>query len=58
MEPMRGLERLTYALRMGTKNTMEMIDKALVSFSAMSSDSISTSTWGRFVSENLIRPDL
>jgi hypothetical protein len=58
MEPMSGLEPLTYALRMGTKRIMKMIDKALVSFLAMDSGAFSSSSEGCFDSDNPIRPEL
>ena len=37
---------------------MKLIDKALVNFLAMVSNAINSSTEGRFVSDNPIRPDL
>jgi len=58
MEPMSGLEPLTYALRMGVIRMMKMIDKALVSYLATDRGAFSTSIDGLFVSYNPIRPDL
>jgi hypothetical protein len=58
MEPMSGLEPLTYALRMRTKRMMKPIDKTLVSFLATDFGAFVFSTLGRFVSNNPFRPDL
>jgi hypothetical protein len=58
MELVSGLEPLTYALRMGTKRMMKMIDKALDNFLTMYWGAFISSTEGRFVSDNPIRPDL
>ena len=57
MEPMNGLEPLTYALRMGTKKLMKMIDKALVIFLTIDSGALSFSFAILYSSRLVHRPD-
>jgi hypothetical protein len=43
MEPMSGIEPLTYALRMGKKKVREMTDKYVISFWVVDSDTVEKS---------------
>jgi hypothetical protein len=58
MEPMSGLEPLTYALRMGTSRKTEMIAKKIVSYLATDWGASKVSRARRFVSQKDTKPDL